>query len=433
MRWDTIPFPPRKTEGCPGWWLASLPPLRENLGAESPVHSQPHSNPTRSSGWIGLRRGHRARAGEWFVEKLIQGVGLSTIGLIVLILVFVGREALPVLLGRVDTAVLQPVLSSKEVDAIPKEKLQTYLELSKTEFDGMDRATLVALMEAREEGQRDIPGAFRTDPDARVNTAQWRHLVLPRQWTGYDRPGFVWQPVGTIHKYNIIPLVVGSLKLTLVGLLFAVPLSLGAALYVSQLAPVRVREWVKPAIEMLAGVPSVVLGVFCLLVLAGALQSLFGYQFRLNALVAGIGLGLTAVPLIFTVAEDSLTSVPKGYVQASLALGASPWQAAWQVVLPSAAPGIVAALVLGFGRCLGETMVVLMASGNASTLSWSLFDSTRSMTATIAAEMAEAVSGGGHYRMLFLLGTLLFAISFLTNLLGDHVVRRLRHRMEGRA
>ncbi|MFZ9855016.1 MAG: phosphate ABC transporter permease subunit PstC [Limisphaerales bacterium] len=382
---------------------------------------------------MGLRRGHRARPGEWIVEKLIQGVGLSTIGVMVLILVFVGREALPVLLGRVNTALIQPILPSKDIDSIPKDTLRSYLELSRSQFDEMDRETLVALMEAREEGFRDIPEAFRADPDAEVNTAHWRHLVLPRRWTGYTRPGFVWQPVGTIHKYNLVPLVVGSLKVTLVGLLFAVPLSLGAALYVSQLAPVRVREWVKPAIELLAGIPSVVLGVFCLLVLSGALQSLLGYQFRLNAFVAGIGLGLTAVPLIFTIAEDSLTGVPRGYVQASLALGASPWQAAWQIVLPAALPGVVAATLLGFGRCLGETMVVLMASGNASTLSWSLFDSTRSMTATIAAEMAEAVSGGGHYRMLFLLGTLLFVISFVTNLLGDRIVRRLRRRLEGRA
>jgi phosphate transport system permease protein len=382
---------------------------------------------------MGLRRGHRARPGEWIVEKLIQGVGLSTIGVMVLILVFVGREALPVLLGRVNTALVQPILPSKDIDSIPKDTLRSYLELSRSQFDEMDRETLVALMEAREEGFRDIPEAFRADPDAEVNTAQWRHLVLPRRWTGYTQPGFVWQPVGTIHKYNLVPLVVGSLKVTLVGLLFAVPLSLGAALYVSQLAPVRVREWVKPAIELLAGIPSVVLGVFCLLVLSGTLQSLLGYQFRLNAFVAGIGLGLTAVPLIFTIAEDSLTSVPRGYVQASLALGASPWQAAWQIVLPAALPGVVAATLLGFGRCLGETMVVLMASGNASTLSWSLFDSTRSMTATIAAEMAEAVSGGGHYRMLFLLGTLLFVISFVTNLLGDRIVRRLRRRLEGRA
>ncbi|MFM7816953.1 MAG: PstC family ABC transporter permease, partial [Verrucomicrobiota bacterium] len=338
---------------------------------------------------MGLRRGHRARPGEWIIEKLIQAVGLSTIGLMVLILVFVGREALPVLMGRINTALVQPILPSKEIDSIPRDELRSYLELSRSQFEGMDRETLMAMMEAREEGFRDIPESFRADPDSTVNTADWRQLLLPRQWTGYTRPEFVWQPVGTIHKYNLVPLLVGSLKVTLVGLLFAVPLSLGAALYVSQLAPVRVREWVKPTIELLAGIPSVVLGVFCLLVLSGLLQSLFGYQFRLNALVAGIGLGLTAVPLIFTIAEDSFTGVPRGYVQASLALGASPWQAAWQVVLPSAMPGVVAAMILGFGRCLGETMVVLMASGNASTLSWSLFDSTRSMTATIAAEMAE--------------------------------------------
>ncbi len=382
---------------------------------------------------MGLRRGHRARPGEWIIEKLIQAVGLSTIGLMVLILVFVGREALPVLMGRINTALVQPILPSKEIDSIPRDALRSYLELSRSQFEGMDRETLMAMMEAREEGFRDIPESFRADPDATVNTADWRRLLLPRQWTGYSRPEFVWQPVGTIHKYNLVPLLVGSLKVTLMGLLFAVPLSLGAALYVSQLAPVRFREWIKPMIELLAGIPSVVLGVFCLLVLSGVLQSFFGYQFRLNALVAGIGLGLTAVPLIFTIAEDSFTSVPRGYVQASLSLGASPWQAAWQIVLPSAMPGVVAAMILGFGRCLGETMVVLMASGNASMLSWSLFDSTRSMTATIAAEMAEAVSGGGHYRMLFLLGTLLFAISFVTHLIGDQIVRRLRRRLGGMA
>ncbi|MBN8247918.1 MAG: phosphate ABC transporter permease subunit PstC [Verrucomicrobia bacterium] len=303
--------------------------------------------------------------------------------------------------------------------------------MGRAEFESMDRATLEAILKTREEALEEVPPSFRTDPDARVNTVSWRHLFLPHAWTGHDRPAYVWQPVGTIHKYNLVPLFVGSLKVTLVGLLMAVPLSLGAALFVSQLAPPWLREWIKPAIELLAGIPSVVLGVIALLVLAEALRRWLGYASPLNALVAGIALGWTAVPLIFSVAEDAFTAVPRSYSQAALALGASRWQAAWQIVLPAALPGVLAAVVLGFGRCMGETMVVLMVSGNASQLSWSLLDSTRSITATIAAEMAEAVSGGPHYQVLFLLGTLLFAVTFVTNLAGDWIIQRLKSRLGG--
>lgn len=381
---------------------------------------------------MGLQRGHKARPLEWIAEKMIFAVSLSTIALILLIFVFVGREAMPVFLGKTNSALLQENIPPSEMDRLQPEELREYLGLSAKQFADMDRETRLALMEAREEAQKEIPESFRSDPDAKTNTSRWRYLLFPHQWSGYNKPAYIWQPVGTIHKYNLIPLVVGSLKVTLIGLTFAIPLSLGAALYVSQLAPARVREWVKPGIELLAGIPSVVMGVFALLLLASLLQWLFGYQYRLNAFVAGITLGLTAVPLIFSIAEDALTSVPRSYTQAALALGASPWQAAWQIVLPAALPGVFAAAVLGFGRCIGETMVVLIASGNASTMSWSLFDSTRSMTATIAAEMAEAVAGGHHYRILFLLGTILFAVTFITNLIGDLIIHRLKGRLEGR-
>jgi len=380
---------------------------------------------------MGLQRGHRAHPLEWLVERLIFAVSLSTIALLLLILVFIGRETLPLLFGHTNSALIQEVIPASEMDRLPAEELRRYLDMTPSQFRSMDRDTLLAIMKTREEAEAEIPGPFRQDPDARVNTLGWRYLLLPHAWTGYDRPEFVWQPVGTIHKYNIVPLLVGSLKVTLIGLLFAVPVSLGAALFVSQLAPPRLREWAKPTIELLAGIPSVVMGVFALLVLASLLQKLFGYQYRLNAFVAGIALGLTAVPLIFSIAEDALSSVPRGYTEAALALGASRWQTASRIVLPAALPGVFAAVVLGFGRCIGETMVVLMVSGNASTLSWSLFDSTRSITATIAAEMAEAVTGGPHYQLLFLLGTLLFVVTFVTNLAGDLVVHRLKARLEG--
>jgi phosphate transport system permease protein len=192
------------------------------------------------------------------------------------------------------------------------------------------------------------------------------------------------------------------------------------------------KEIIKPAIELLSGIPSVVLGFFALIVMASVLQSVFGYQSRLNAFVAGIALGLAIIPVVFSIAEDALTSVPRSYVQAALALGSTRWQTAWKIVLPAAMPGVFAAIVLGFGRAVGETMVVLMASGNASIMSWNPLDSTRTVTATIAAELAEAVFGGHHYRMLFMIGTLLFVVTFLSNVAGSWVMQLLKRRLEGK-
>src|SRR5207249_3780730 len=143
-----------------------------------------------------------------------------------------------------------------------------YLGLTEEQFKAMDKGTLRSLMEVKVEAQNEIPAEFRNDPDARLNTTQWRCLLLPHQWSGYDKGEFIWQPVGQIHKYSIVPLIVGSLKTTLVGLLFSVPLAVAAAIYVSQLARPRMREIIKPAIERLSGIPSVVLRFFALLVMA---------------------------------------------------------------------------------------------------------------------------------------------------------------------
>jgi len=366
---------------------------------------------------------------EWLVEKGILLVALSAILMVFLIFLFVARESLPILFGVMDSSVHEQVIPVEEMASLSPEDLASYLDLSSSEMKAIDEATLKLLMEVKAEEIAEAP----VDKDAKVNTVSWRYLLLPHQWTGYDKPEFIWQPVSVIHKYNVIPLFIGSLKATLVALLFAVPLSLAAAIYVSQLAAPRTKEILKPIIEMLAGIPSVVLGFFALIVLATVLQQVFGYQSRLNAFVAGIALGFAIVPVVFSIAEDALTSVPRSYTQAALALGASKWQAAWKVVLPAAIPGVFAAVVLGFGRAIGETMIVLMASGNASIVSWNIFDSTRTITATIAAELAETVVGGHHYRMLFLLGTLLFAVTFLSNLVADLVIHRLKARMEGKA
>jgi phosphate transport system permease protein len=283
-------------------------------------------------------------------------------------------------------------------------------------------------MEVKAEAARQAPV---DDKDATVNTASWRYLLLPHQWTGYAKPEFIWQPISAIHKYNIVPLILGSLKITLVALLFSLPLALGAAIFVSQLAPTRLKELVKPGIELLAGVPSIVLGTFAYLVMASGMQTLFHFQYRLNAIVAGVALGLAVIPVIFSIAEDALTSVPRSYTQAALALGSSRWQAAWHIILPAALPGVFAAALLGFGRCLGETMIVLLASGNAAIASWNLALPTRTITATIAAEVMETAAGSTHYRMLFLIGVLLFTVTFVCNWLGELVTNRLKLRLEG--
>jgi len=241
-----------------------------------------------------------------------------------------------------------------------------------------------------------------------------------------------WQPESEVPKFSLLPLFIGTLKAALVAMLFAVPLGVGAAIYASEFASKRMRELIKPVVELLAGIPSVVLGFFALLVLATALQQTLGLTFRLNALNAGIALGIAVIPIIFTVAEDAMTSVPHSLRDAALAVGANPWQVSFTMVLPAALPGIAAGMVLGFGRAIGETMIVLMASGNAAVISTSLTDSMRTFSATIAAELAEVVFGSPHYNVLFFIGTLLFIFTFLINLAGDLVLAKLKERFQGK-
>lgn len=266
--------------------------------------------------------------------------------------------------------------------------------------------------------------------DAEVREeASFSKMFLPQPLRAGRPDGFMWQPVSNVPKVSMIPLFIGTLKSTLVAMLAAVPLGIAAALFSAEFASRRAREIVKPVIELLAGIPSVVLGFFALMVMASVLQAAFGLTFRLNAVVSGLALALTVVPVIFTVSEDALTAVPRSYREASLALGATRWETAWRVVLPAAAPGVLAAVVLGFGRAIGETMIVLMASGNAAITSWSLGDSIRTLSATIAAEMGEVVFGGAHYSLLFFIGVELFLFTFVLNTAAAAIVQRLVRRL----
>lgn len=268
-------------------------------------------------------------------------------------------------------------------------------------------------------GKEALP--LLTDPRMRTE------VHLNQLWSS------VWQPVSDVPKFGLIPLFIGTLKASFVAMLFATPLAILAAVFTSEFASPRLGRTLKPVVELLAGIPSVVLGFFALVVLATWIQDAFGFTMRLNAMAAGIALGIAVLPIIYTITEDALATVPKSFREASLSLGASPWQTAFKVVLPAALPGIFAALVLGFGRAIGETMIVLLASGNASIVSTSLGDSIRTLSATIAAELAEVVFGDGHYRLLFGLGVILFTFTFALNLVGSLYIQRVKRRLLGMA
>ncbi|HUI92165.1 MAG TPA: phosphate ABC transporter permease subunit PstC [Chitinivibrionales bacterium] len=243
-----------------------------------------------------------------------------------------------------------------------------------------------------------------------------------------------WMPVSNNPRYGIISLIVGSIKVTLVSMGFAFPVAILAALFTSTFAPKWAKEIMKPVIEILAGFPSVVIGFFALTVLASFFQSVFHLHYRLNAFTGGIALSLAVIPIIYTVAEDSINVLPKTMREASYALGASKWETSLYVLLPAATPGIFAAFLLGLGRAFGETMIVLMATGNAALLSPNLFEPVRTMSATIGAEMAEVVFGDAHYNVLFFIGVCLFIFSFSLNAVAELVVRqRLMKRFRGSA
>jgi len=270
-----------------------------------------------------------------------------------------------------------------------------------------------------------------TSPEVKQEASLNKMVFKQEYYEGRD-PKWSWQPNSEVPKYSLLPLFLGTLKAALVAMLFAVPLSVGAAIYSSEFASKKLREIIKPVIELLAGIPSVVLGFFALIILATALQTAFGLNFRLNAINTGIALGLAVIPIIFTIAEDAMTSVPRSLREAALALGANPWQVSMTMVLPAALPGIAAGVVLGFGRAIGETMIVLMASGNAAIVSVSLADSIRTFSATIASELAEVVFNSAHYNVLFFIGTLLFIFTFFVNLGGELILARLRERLQGK-
>ncbi len=389
----------------------------------------------------------RFRPGDFLAEHIIRGVAFLSIAFVAMIFFFVFRESLPLfskenqLISKETTTgesgkpevydpyagsenelkpetygVEDPVESTTGNTTSEELKPEVYGEVPQEELKPEVYGEEVAELGDADESPRIELTAGQENRNA-VST------LLSRDWL----------PVSDHPRYGLLPLFLGTIKVTLIAILFAAPIAILAAIYTALFAGARIREVIKPAIELLAGFPSVVIGFFALMVLATFFQNIFGYSSRLNGFVGGIAMALAAIPIIYTLTEDALSAVPRTYIEASLGLGASLRQTAFQVVLPAATPGIFAAVVLGVGRIFGETMIALMATGNAALISMNPFDSVRTLSATIGAEMAEVVFGDTHYSVLFLIGSLLFIFTFSLNALAEFYFRnRLIRRFQGK-
>lgn len=228
-----------------------------------------------------------------------------------------------------------------------------------------------------------------------------------------------WYPISEPAQLGILPLILGSLLVTLGAAIISVPIGVACAVYIAEIAPVKIKEILKAGIELLAAIPSVVLGFIGMVTLVPWVKNTFNLPTGLTALSGSIMLAFMAMPTIVSIAEDALYAVPKTYKEGAFALGATQWQTIHRVMLPAASSGILAAVMLGIGRVIGETMAVMMITGNAAILPHSFLQPVRTLTATIAAEMGEAVVGSEHYFALFAIGIVLFIISFIINVTAD--------------
>lgn len=231
--------------------------------------------------------------------------------------------------------------------------------------------------------------------------------------------GKSWYPISEPAQLGILPLIFGSLLVTLGAAIISIPIGVACAVYIAEIAPLKIKEVLKAGIELLAAIPSVVLGFIGMVTLVPWVKSTFHLPTGLTALSGSIILAFMAMPTIVSIAEDALYSVPKSYKEGAFALGATHWQTIYRVLLPAASSGIVAAVMLGIGRVIGETMAVMMITGNAAVIPQSILVPVRTLTATIAAEMGEAVVGSEHYFALFAIGIVLFIMSFIINVTAD--------------
>ncbi|MBA0882621.1 phosphate ABC transporter permease subunit PstC [Flavobacterium undicola] len=393
------------------------------------------------------------RLSEFLAEKIISSVAFLSIAIIFLIFFFVFKESLPLFSFGNDAK------AKTEIQTTTGDKPESYGTITedlKPESYGSETTEELKPESYGTETTEELkPESYGSEPvsnddlkpeaygdtpkeDLSVASSDETMDAVSENVDGADRTwdtflSTEWIPVSDNPRFGLMALLIGTLKVTIISMLIAGPLAILAAVYTSCFASNRRKEIIKPIIEMLAAFPSVVIGFFAMMVLATFFQDVFGYDSRLNAFIGGVAMALAAIPIVYTISEDALSAVPKTYSEASLALGASKSQTAFLVTLPAATPGIFAALLLGVGRVFGETMIALMATGNAALVSVNPFESVRTFAATIGSEMAETVFGETHYSVLFFIGSLLFIFSFALNAIAEFYVKgRLIKKFQGK-
>lgn len=388
------------------------------------------------------------------LEKIAEGLltvsGMATSLIILLIIIFLFKEGI----GFFNNPVVEKgyvvclnsnnrveKLSSFQIKEIFDEEITNWKEVGGTDAK-INPYRFEYLFEQYDEsefgeGYKLLPGKIaelvESDPniiafmpekyvpqEASIQTLPYQTFSISDFFFGKE-----WMPTATpTAQYGILPLILGTLLVSIVAILIALPLGLGVAIYLSELASKRVRRLLKPVIELLAGIPSVVYGFFGLVVLVPIVQNGLNLPVGETAFTGSLLLAIMALPTIITVAEDSMRNTPRAMREASLALGATHWQTIYKVIIPYAKSGISAAVVLGIGRAIGETMAVLMVTGNAAVMPNSLFDPIRSIPATIAAELGESPAGGAHYQSLFLLGCVLFLLTLVISISAEIISKR---------
>ena len=372
-------------------------------------------------------------ASEPLVELAIRLCGWSAIIFVFGIFFFIFREGAPFLVNTLRHHIAEDESGGRAV------------VLTEIPYENPEEIVIERIKAAVEEGHIAGVNGVRTesvehdfhifvdvneDADPEAVSRQLFAAVPLRSDYGHVREFFTspnWRPDSEMRpQFGILALLLGTLSVTALALILSVPVGLGAAIYVSEFCTGKLKETLKIVIELLAAIPSVVWGFIGYMVMNPLIIWLTGEPIGINMLNGGIILALMSVPIIVSVGEDSLKAVPSSYREAAVALGASRWQIVYKVLLPAAKNGLLAAVLLGIGRSIGETMAVLMATGHAVQIPHSLLDPVRTLTATIAAEVGETVEGGGHYRSLFVIGMLLMVMAFVVNLSADVIVKGIR-------
>lgn len=389
-----------------------------------------------------------------FLEKLAEGAllisGSVTSITILLIVIFLFKEAS----GLFNSPVIEEGYVLAMNKSNPVKKLDSYQ--IKQIFDGEitnwdevggkeEPIEVVRLSDLTNYYTEEELGANFENIPAKSSELTSKHpgilLFLPKQYVAKNFNGTLmdhekihpgdffggkeWYPTATPSaQYGLLPLLLGTLWVSLGAILLSLPFGVAVAIYLAEIATMRVRNFLKPLIELLAGIPSVVYGFFGLVVIVPFIQKIFQLPVGETALAGSVVLAIMALPTIITVAEDAMRNVPRAMKEASLALGATQWQTIYGVVIPYAKSGITSAAVLGIGRAIGETMAVLMVTGNAAVIPHSLLEPVRTIPATIAAELGEAAAGSGHYQALFALGCILFLITMIISISVEFIGKK---------